>query len=389
MAAQQRVVIAGAGPAAIETALALRDLAGDRAKLELISPGPEFVVRAYEVLAPFREGREHRYPLARVAADLNMDLVRDALASVDPSTRQIALLQGANRGYDHLIVAIGARHADTLPGAIPFRGMPDVARLKSLLVETHAGRHHSVAFVVPGGHVWPLPLYELALHTSAWLAERQVHSVPLMLVSPERAPLAAFGARVSEEVAAVLDAHRIEFVNAHAVRFQDERLLLAGSLELEVEIAVAMSRLAGPRIDGLPCDEEGFVPVDEYGRVRGVERVFAAGDVTSYPVKQGGLATQQADTIAKALAAELGAPVQPTAFHPLLRAVLYGGRDTRYLHADLGDDLEESSTASESPLWPEASKLVGQYLAPYLDALDEASAAAPSGSRSGASAPSA
>jgi sulfide:quinone oxidoreductase len=385
MPAQQRVVIAGGGPAAIETALALRELAGDRVKLELVSPGPELVVRAYEVLAPFHEGREHRYPLARVAADLNIEIVRDALASVDPGTKEIALRQGPSRSYDHLIVAVGARHVDTLPGAIPFRGAQDAARLRSLLVETHTGRHHSVAFVVPGGRTWPLPLYELALHTSAWLAERQVHSVPLALVTPERAPLVAFGARVSEEVASVLDAHRIEFINAHAVRFQDERLLLAGSRQLDVDIAVALARLAGPRIDGLPCDEEGFLPVDEHGRVRGIPDVFAAGDVTSYPVKQGGLATQQADTIAETLAAELGAPVQSTGFQPTLRAVLYGGRDTRYLHAELGDTLEESSTVSESPLWPESSKLVGRYLAPYLDALDEvASAAAP-----GASSPSA
>jgi sulfide:quinone oxidoreductase len=381
MADQQRVVIAGAGPAAIESALALRELAGDRAKLELISPGPELVVRAYEVLSPFHEGREHRYPLARVAADLNLELVRDALAGVDPARRQIALRQGAKRDYDHLIVATGARHADTLAGAIPFRGTQDAARLKSLLVETHSGRHHSVAFVVPGGYTWPLPLYELALHTSAWLAERQVHSVPLTLVSPERAPLATFGARVSEEVASVLDAHRIKFVNAQAVRFQDERLLLAGNRELDIGIAVAMARLAGPRIDGLPSDEEGFLPVDEQGRVRGIEHVFAAGDVTSYPVKQGGLATQQADTIAEALAGELGAPVQSAGFRPLLCAVLYGGRDTRYLRAELGDALEESSTVSESPLWPESSKLVGRYLAPYLDALDDSvSVAAPNAS---------
>ncbi len=388
MATQNRVVIVGAGPAAIETALALRELAGDRATLELISPGPELVVRAYEVLAPFREGREHRYPLARIAADLNMELIRDALASVDPSTKQLALRRGASRGYDQLVIAVGARHVETLPGAIPFRGMQDVARLKSLLLETHTGRHHSVAFVVPGGQTWPLPLYELAMHTSAWLAERQVHSVPLTLVSPERSPLGAFGTRVSEEVASVLEAHHIEFINAHAIRFQDERLLLAGSRELEVDIAVAMARLAGPRIDGLPCDEEGFLAVDEHGRVRGVEHVFAAGDATSYPIKQGGLATQQADTIAETLAAGLGAPVQPTPFRPLLRAVLYGGRDTRYLHAELGDALQESSTASETPLWPESSKLVGRYLAPYLDALDEADAAAAPGT-SVSSAPSA
>ncbi len=117
--------------------------------------------------------------------------------------------------------------------------------------------------------------------------------------------------------------------------------------------------------------EEGFLPVDEHGRVVGLQDVFAAGDATAFPVKQGGLATQQADVIAESLARNLGADVEPRHAAPVLRAVLYGGREKRYLRARLGDRLEATSEASSTPLWPEASKVVGRYLAPYLDALDE------------------
>ena len=107
--------------------------------------------------------------------------------------------------------------------------------------------------------------------------------------------------------------------------------------------------------------------MDEWGRVTGVEDVFAAGDATSFPVKQGGLATQQADLIAHTIASELRSGLEPERFAPVLRAVLFAGRERRYMLAELGDGLDQSSQISVEPLWTEPSKLVGRYLAPYLD----------------------
>src|SRR5262249_14111657 len=208
MPPSERVVVAGGGPAAIESLLALRELAGDRVEIELIVPDAELVVRAYEVLAPFHEGTERRYPLTRIVRDLDVAVTRDALASIDPETRSVALRGGEGRRYDWLVVAVGARSAGTLAGALPFRGAEDATKLRALLLEAGAGRHRSVAFVVPGGHTWPLPLYELALHTSVWLAEHQISGMPLTLVSPEPRPLASFGAAVSARVSGPLPSSR-------------------------------------------------------------------------------------------------------------------------------------------------------------------------------------
>ena len=67
---------------------------------------------------------------------------------------------------------------------------------------------------------------------------------------------------------------------------------------------------------GLPGDERGFVPVDEHGRVPGLDGVWAAGDCVAYPIKQGGIAAQQADAAADSIAARAGAPVDPQPFRP-------------------------------------------------------------------------
>lgn len=366
-----RVLVAGGGPAAIELLLALRELSGERAQLELLAPGGELVVRAYDVLAPFHEGRERRYPLAPIADELRVRLIGDALASVDPEQQSVTLRSGSHLSYDGFVVAVGAHHLDTVAGTIPFRGARDAHRLKEMLLESHAGRHRRVVFIVPAGPTWPLPLYELALNTSAWLAERGIGGVTVTIVSPESGPLAMFGTRASERVAAVLSSHDVELIRGHAIRIEGERLLLTGGHELDAQLGVALPRLAGPRIGGLPSDAEGFVSVDDLGRVTGVERVFAAGDATTFPVKQGGIATQQADVIAQLLAADLGAQVEPESFRPVLRAVLFGGRETLYLHAELGERLEQTSTASTVAPWPAPNKLIGRHLSPYLERLDE------------------
>ena len=51
-----RVVIAGGGVAGLEAMLALRELAGDRVDIELLSPSDEFVYRPMLVAEPFGSG---------------------------------------------------------------------------------------------------------------------------------------------------------------------------------------------------------------------------------------------------------------------------------------------------------------------------------------------
>ena len=72
-----------------------------------------------------------------------------------------------------------------------------------------------------------------------------------------------------------------------------------------MDLVVALPHLRGPELPGLPEESGGFVPVDAYGRVRGVDRVWAVGDMTTRPLRQGGLAAQQADVAAADIAAQI------------------------------------------------------------------------------------
>ena len=161
----------------------------------------------------------------------------------------------------------------------------------------------------------------------------------------------------------------IEVVSgAHPIKFEGGRLFVAPGDEIEVEAVVSMPRLEGQRIAGVSHDDEGFVAVDEHGWVRGMDHVLAAGDVTAFPVKQGGVATQQADVAAEALASEIGSEVGAKPFDPILRGVLWTGGEPRYLYGRLVGGHGETSTLSDQAPWPadHHGKIVGRYLSPFL-----------------------
>ena len=127
--------------------------------------------------------------------------------------------------------------------------------------------------------------------------------------------------------------------------------------------------IEGRRIGGIPTDPAGFVAVDEFSRVVGLDRVYAAGDVTAFPVKQGGIATQQADTAAEAIAADLGVDLAPRPFDPVLRATLWTGEKPQYLYGKLAGGFGETSVFSDEAIWEHEGKIVGRYLAPFLNSI--------------------
>jgi sulfide:quinone oxidoreductase len=141
-------------------------------------------------------------------------------------------------------------------------------------------------------------------------------------------------------------------------------------MPLHFDRVLAVPRLEGPAPRGLPCDDDGFIPIDPHGRVHQAEHVYAAGDGTDFPVKQGGIATQQADAVAEVIAKRSGARVYPRPLRPVLRGYLLANGSSRYLRGELDHRNGGTSEASESTLWWPADKIAGTYLAPYLAAVD-------------------
>ena len=345
-----RVLVAGGGTAAVEAVLALRELAGERVQVELLAPGDALHPRPLSVLIPFGGDIAPAVPYAK----LGIKHHRGALASVDAARRQVRTTDGDELPYDRLVVATGARAVEGVPGAVTFRGALHAGAVEGAL----RCAHDRVFFAVPLGVAWSLPAYELALLA----AHERITDAALTIVSPEPRPLDLFGPTAADATARLLDRAGIDFINAVPAAVLEGALVLAGGRLLTADAVIALAQLEGPRIPGLPMDDAGFVPIDAHARVEGLDDVFAAGDVTAGAIKQGGVAAQQADAAAEAIAAEVGVPITPSRIGPVLRAALLTGETPLYLRVDPDGGTE----VSRAPLWSPPNKLAGQYLAAWL-----------------------
>jgi len=357
-AADATVLVAGGGVAGVETMLALRALAQERVAIDLLAPEPRFWYRPMAVAEPFASGEVVQVDLARLAQSCSAGFTIGELVAVDPERRLAVAASGLELPYDQLVLATGASPEPALQDALTFRGPADVEAFDRVLLalEQEGGR---LVLAIPSGACWPLPAYELALQSALRLSGRDAQ---VALVTPERRPLAVFGEAAAGAVEALLDERGVELhAGRRPVAARAGAVELSSGDRLRYDRLVAVPRLRPRVIEGVPADAEGFVATDEHGRVLGLDRVYAAGDVTSFPVKQGGIAAQQADAVAEAIAAAVGAPVTPHPFRPILRALLLTGSTPLYLRAELGAGEAVSSVDME-PLWWPPTKIVGRYL---------------------------
>jgi sulfide:quinone oxidoreductase len=369
-----RVVICGGGIAAAEGLLRLRRLAGDAVDVQLIAPGAELVYRPMAVREPFAFGPPRRYPLGRIARDGRADWIRDTLGWVDPGARVVHTGEGRSVEYDALLVAVGARQVESYKHVATFRDAEADATYHGIVQDVEEGYSPRLAFLQPVGPVWPLPLYELALMTAGRAESMDIRDLKVTLVTPEPHPLAVFGPVVSDAVSSRLARAGIKvYCNSLAKVPEARRVVIEPQgVELRDQRIIAMPRVAGPAVRGLPgAGAHGFLHIDKHCAVPGTNgRVFAAGDVANYPVKHGGVGAQMADAAAAAIAALAGAEITPPAFDPVIRGKLLTGSDPLFMSARPVGAESFGSEVFDEPPWPSDEKVIAEELGPYLATLD-------------------
>ena len=365
------MAIVGGGVAALEGALALRDLAGDRVSVTMLAPEEDFVYRPLAVREPFAHGRAERYLLSEMAADIGIELRAQRFAWVDPAARVAYTDEGDELAYDALLLALGARihtrftHAYTIDDS----QLDDI--LHGLLQDIEGGYVKRLAFVVPARMGWQLPVYELALMTAARAYELDM-PLSIAIATPEESPLAIFGSGASDAVSKLLADASIEVLSSAYVEVPswDTVVVNPEDRKLTFDRVVALPELYGPAVRGVPAAEHGFIPIDLHSNVRGVERVYAAGDATDFVLKHGGISAEQADAAAEAIAALAGAPIEPKRFQPTVYGMLLTGGRPLYLRAHVTGGHGFSSEVSAEPLWSPPRKIVARYLGPYLERVE-------------------
>jgi sulfide:quinone oxidoreductase len=356
-----RVVVAGGGVAGLETVVALRGLVGQRVALTLVAPQDDFAIRAFEVLEPFGLGPVQRFALAALAADLDVDFVRDAVVCVEE--RVAGLASGDGLAFDALVLATGASPYPAYEHGVCFDRAHDADAVDELVADVRAGGAGGVAVVVPPGCTWTLPAYELALTLAAPDERAEV-----TLVTPESEPLEAFGAPGAELARAELAASDVTLLeNVRATVPRATVVQLGSRARVTCDRVVHLPLWRGPGCAGVRCDADGFILVDDAFQVRGRDDVYAVGDATSGALKQGGLAGQQADVVAERIAWRVGAEHAPRPYRPVLRGLLRTPRGPRYLRAEPPGGAHRAEV-SDTCLWWPPSKVAARWLTPCLAA---------------------
>ncbi len=362
------VVVCGGGVAGLEALLRLRQLAGDRIDLTLISPSAQLAYRPMAVLEPFGLGYVQHFPIAPIVADTSTTWLREAISWLDVPHRLVHTADGRVIEYDALLLAVGGRRVSTATGALVFtdRKVDSYRRVAERLVTGESG---AVVFSIPRGPTWPLPLYELAL-----LTRRQATAYgrlpDITICEPAARPLAVFGKEASDAVAELLVDSQVAFHGSctaepsgpHSARLDDS------DVRIPADHVVTLPKITGPNIRGLPGGAvERFVTVDERCRVKGTEgRIFGAGDATQMAVKHGSLSAQQADCAAAGIAHLAGAGQAPGPLRPVIRGSLLTGAKPLYLTASLIGTEGWKSHVYDEPPWPAGQKIVADELSRYL-----------------------
>jgi len=356
-----RIVIVGGGPAAIEAMLALSELGGSRAAIDVFSPSGELKIRPLAVLSPFGEGDIRTFDMKRLTSESGAAFHQQGIRKVDTKLKRVFTADGRSYSYDYAVIATGTKSLWVVPGATTFWGSLEdegVTEALDRLKDIDNGR---LIFVIPPGATWPLPIYELALMTATSLAERG--RPDLFIVSPETTPLEIFGERTSHQVNALLGRNGIEFLGNTNSRSFTASELITTETKLTADEAITLPSLTGRRLDGIPYTHDGFIEVGPNGEVESVEDVFAVGDVTDSKYKFGALATQQADVAAAAIARNAwGIQTSTTRPNVTLTGFLQTGEGPLRISPDGLSKVPESEVSSASE-----RKIYGKLLNPFIE----------------------
>jgi sulfide:quinone oxidoreductase len=341
---QLEVLVVGGGIAGVEALMALADLGESRLRLRVVAAQPSFVLRPQLLGAPWGGG-PLQIDLARLCGAFGAEFTAGTVTDVDASAYRVGLADGTTLAYDRLLLAPGARPA------LPYTGA-HVLGFGALPRELAASGAGSVAIVVPPGTSWTLPAYELALLTAA-------HGRGVVrVVTAEAAPMEAFGPGARPSIWALLRRRGVAVETGSAPEIGAD----VGDL---ADTVIALPLLEGPALGGVPLDCRGFVRVDPAMAVVDTKHLHAAGDATNRPIKQGGLAAQQADTATAELVRSCGGRPPAVAYEPVLRGKLIAaGGEKLFLRRAL--DRPDPGQASPDRLWEPAGVVCAWRLARWL-----------------------
>lgn len=294
------VVVVGAGFAGIQTSQKLAEL-GCRVTLVDKHPYNTFQPLLYQVATGGLNPGDVTYSLRNFAGkQQGVRFTCGTVTEVDPQTRTVALEDGRELAYDYLVVAIGVTaNFFGLPG-VEEHALPMYTRAQAIAcrdavfgqLEHYAAlpeeeRQHDLDIVVVGGGA-------TGVEMAGSLAEMRSTGVPNMypeldrkrikvhLIEAGPVLLAPFSHRLQEYTYDEMVKRDVDVqLNTAVQQIEDGRVTLSTGEIIESEIVIWGAGVgAYDWVDelGFELGRGGRIVVDSMLRVKGHDRIFAAGD---------------------------------------------------------------------------------------------------------------
>jgi len=315
--ATQDLIMVGGGHS---HALALRMLAMKPVpglRLTLVSPDS---LSAYSGMLPGLVAGHYRLEdthidLRRLCQAAGVRFIRARAARLKPEQRRLYLDDGTHLEYDLVSLDVGATpNLAAVPGAeqhaVPVKPVADFHRRWRALRDTLEQRDTPAAITVVGGGAGGT---EMALAVAHALGDRaRVTLVTAGALLPD------FPVGVRRRMTRRLAAQGVTLHTHTPVRQAQGQRLLSDDGEVPHDFLLWCTGVRAPAWlseSGLPCDDQGFVRVNDALQSPADARVFAAGDCAAFPgglPKAGVYAVRQASVLARNLAAAAqGQPLTP------------------------------------------------------------------------------
>ena len=130
------------------------------------------------VRQPFGFGPPSQYELRRMCADNDANWLKDTLARVDREAQVVHTDGGETVPDDALLVAVGGRESEAFEHVTTFRDAEADEMYQGVVQDVEQGYSKGVAFLLPDGPVWPLPLYISARLIGPRGFESEVYDTP-------------------------------------------------------------------------------------------------------------------------------------------------------------------------------------------------------------------
>jgi sulfide:quinone oxidoreductase len=376
-----RIVVVGGGFGGLETALYLRKRLLENIDITLISAEDYFLFKPNMIYIPFGLNPEKlKIPLVRPASRKNIGLVKARVVDIDPIKQWVFTDHGERYPYDYLVLATGAiGHPRAVEGlgenAYLLSTVSEMQRLGGALenLQENTSKIPQILFALPQGSQYAAPLYEMVFMIDTWLRRKGIRrSVNLVWTTAERRYMESFGSRMHELLLPEFVERDIRHFNhLRMIKVEKEAVTYQNDDHYPFDMLISFPPyIASTKFTSLPIDKDGFIATELHTRqVVGFKNIFAAGDTSNFPLKQGFAAFTQADAIAEFITAQITGETPRFAFKPFGMAVMEHLNTATFAQVPMQmigrvgviNDSPDYKTGT-SPLWRLGKLIMGAYL---------------------------